>query len=80
MYQGIYNERLQIWTDKGYTEDQMLNGIKDAAGQYTVAPDSIANEIVNTQAQCPGWVCKSDGEIESFYKSMGIRVGINARF
>ena len=26
------------------------------------------------------WEDKVDGEIESFYKSLGVRIGINARF
>ena len=40
----------------------------------------VAINIKNLESECPGWVCTSDGEIESFYKSMGIRVGINASF
>lgn len=79
-YEGVYNDRLDVWKANGYTEDQMLYGIKDANGDYTLTPDPTAVEIVKTKTECPGWVCKSDGEIESFYKSMGIRVGINARF
>ena len=42
--------------------------------------DVIAQNIVALKDECPGWVCTSNGEIESFYKSMGIRVGINAKF
>lgn len=29
---------------------------------------------------CSNWVCKTTNEIDSFYKSMGIRVGIAAKF
>jgi hypothetical protein len=36
------------------------------------------NKLENTD--CPGWVCSADGEIESFYKSMGARVGLAVRF
>lgn len=42
--------------------------------------DATAINIKNLEADCPGWVCSSDGEIESFYKSLGVRVGINAKF
>ena len=42
--------------------------------------DPTAINIKALEEQCPGWVCSTSGEIESFYKSMGIRVGINARF
>ncbi len=67
----LYNERLDIWQDAGYTESDMLD---------PETGDAIAINIKDTEAECPGWVCKTDSEIESFYKSMGIRVGINAKF
>ncbi|MDR1207060.1 MAG: hypothetical protein LBK26_01450 [Rickettsiales bacterium] len=38
------------------------------------------NGILALERACPGWVCKSKGEIDSFYRSIGIRVGINAQF
>lgn len=74
-YMGIYNGILDAWggmdgliaeIDKNNT-----NAINDAG---------IINNIADLEEQCPGWVCSSSGEIESFYKSMGIRVGISARF
>ena len=65
-YMGIYNDRLVNLYDNN--EEEML------------AKDAIAQNIVQLESECPGWVCKSGGEIESFYKSMGIRVGINAKF
>ena len=34
----------------------------------------------NAKQNCGGWVCKSSKEIDSVYKSMGIRVGFDARF
>ncbi len=70
-YTDLYNARLKLWTDQGKTEADMLN---------PETGDAIALNIKDLEASCPGWVCKSDGEIESFYKSMGIRVGINAKF
>ncbi len=42
--------------------------------------DPTAINIKNLESECPGWVCSTNGEIESFYKSMGIRVGVNAKF
>ena len=42
--------------------------------------DPTAINIKNLESECPGWVCSMNGEIESFYKSMGIRVGVNATF
>ena len=44
------------------------------------APSPAAQNIVATEKECPGWVCKSDNEIESIYKSLGVRIGLNARF
>ena len=59
----------------------MLNGIgkadglKDAAGNVIeIAPEYVAVVRANN------WEDKADSEIESFYKSLGIRIGINARF
>ncbi|MDR0727112.1 MAG: hypothetical protein LBF37_03560 [Rickettsiales bacterium] len=70
-YTGIYNDLLQQWEDAGRTEDDMIN--PDTG-------DPKALNIIALEKDCPGWVCSSGGEISSFYKSMGIRVGINARF
>lgn len=66
-YNDLYQQRVDAWGDKA---DDILgeNG------------DQIAINIKNLESECPGWVCNSSGEIESFYKSMGIRVGINALF
>ena len=71
MYEEYYNTLLNQWQDKGKTESDMLN--PDTG-------DSSAIAIKQLEEECPGWVCKAAGEIESFYKSMGIRVGINAKF
>lgn len=69
-YMGIYNEILDAWQNAGRTEEEMLG----TDGNQT------AIAIKDLQNACPGWVCKDNGIIESFYKSIGIRVGINARF
>ena len=69
-YTDRYNEILN--SDK-------WNGDKEAM----LTPGTGSAEAINIKAleeSCPGWVCKTDGEIESFYKSLGIRVGINAKF
>ena len=52
-----------------------VDGIKDTAGNtIELSPEYVAVVRANN------WEDKADGEIESFYKSLGIRVGINARF
>ena len=65
-YTGVYFDRLENLYDGN--EEEML------------AKDEIANNIVNLEQDCPGWVCNASGEIEAFYKSLGVRVGINAKF
>ncbi len=75
-YMDYYNMLLTEWakTYPDNTEDYMLGLVPGVAG----SPTAIG--IKQQEADCPGWVCKATGEIESFYKSMGIRVGINAKF
>ena len=70
-YMGIYNSVLSDWIAAGGDEVSMLN---PTTGNQT------AIAIKQLEADCPGWVCTSEGEIESFYKSLGIRVGLNAKF
>ncbi len=65
-YMGVYNDILE--NKFAGDEETML------------AENSIAQNIVKLQEDCPGWICTADGEIESFYKSMGIRVGLKAKF
>ncbi|MBR4892003.1 MAG: hypothetical protein IKZ34_02365 [Alphaproteobacteria bacterium] len=65
-YAGIYEE---IWNTGNYaTEEEMLEN------------NSVASDIKKIEEECPGWVCTANSEIESFYKSLGVRVGINAKF
>lgn len=67
-YTGLYNTLLQYWISQGHDEAYMLEN------------DPTAQNIVKIEDECPGWVCKVDNEIESVYKSMGIRVGVQAKF
>lgn len=70
-YTDIYDALLQDWIDAGKTEADMLD--PDSG-------ESVAQDIKQIEEDCPGWVCSASGEIKSFYKSLGIRVGINAKF
>ena len=69
-YTDWYNEILNSTQWDG-DEEAMLN--PDTG-------DATAINIKALEESCPGWVCSTDGEIESFYKSLGVRVGINAKF
>ena len=70
-YTDLYYSRLKVWQDASKTEQDMLN---------PQTGDSTALGILQLMADCPGWVCSSNKEVDSIYKSMGIRVGLDARF
>ena len=73
-YMGIYNELLN------YYKDQNPSMSTSEVEEWMQENDPTAANIMNVKSECPGWICKVDNEIESVYKSMGIRVGIQARF
>ena len=65
-----------IFEDIVYNE---FGGNQSAAlDPYTGSEMAIA--IQELRNACPGWVCSTSDEVDSFYRSMGIRVGIAARF
>ena len=70
-YNEQYNIILQDWINAGNNPDMILDPVDGNAS---------AIYIKQLEEDCPGWVCSTDGEIESFYKSLGVRVGLNARF
>lgn len=70
-YEEIYDKRLSIWESAGKTEAEMLD---------PKTGDAVALNIVDLLDSCPGWVCKAGGEIDSFYKSLGVRLGLVAKF
>jgi hypothetical protein len=63
--------------DGGYAGDEAA-AIADGA-VFTDKVNSVYNQAY-VDLGCENWVCKADGEIESFYKSIGIRVGLAAKF
>lgn len=82
-YQDIYDAILSSWqsefpdADVAEVEDWMLNGVEfDDGTKYSANAEAVfINDI-----RANGWKDKASSEIESFYKSLGIRVGLNARF
>lgn len=70
-YTGMYNSLLSDWIAAGGDEASMLD---------PTTGNATAIAIKQLEEECPGWVCTSAGEIESFYKSLGVRVGLNAKF
>jgi hypothetical protein len=77
-YMGIYNELLQQLIEYYATHDPSLTLAQVEAKM--LENDPTAQNIVKTKNECPGWVCKVDNEIESVYKSMGVRIGVQAKF
>lgn len=81
-YWNGYFDRLQSRWDIKHPDnpgaDNMLNGVKNAAGEVVIEPDEEAL-LINQYAQ-DGWKVSQKKEIESFYKSLGIRLGLVARF
>jgi hypothetical protein len=78
-YMGIYNDRLGKWQAAGKSEADMIS-TADVNQDGLPDGDPDALNVLKLKEECPGWVCSTNSEINSFYKSMGIRVGINARF
>ncbi|MBQ6027871.1 MAG: hypothetical protein IJL21_04970 [Alphaproteobacteria bacterium] len=70
------------YTMSGGEANTYLNSgyYSDAGNLDNFENDETIKNIKQIQAECPGWVCKVDNEIESIYKSMGIHVGIQAKF
>lgn len=81
-YTNTYNELLDQW--KQWTVAQGLlesDAEKYMLGQMSgVSGDPTAISIKELEKNCSGWVCKVGGEIDSFYRALGIRVGLKARF
>jgi hypothetical protein len=78
-YMGIYNELLKQWQAAGKSEADMIS-TADVDQDGNPDGDPVALDIIKLKEECSGWVCSASSEISSFYKSMGIRVGFNARF
>ena len=73
-----YQDALDWWMEEydltqELAEQYMLTGMTTSDGKK-IRAEGIA------VARANNWEDKVDGEIESFYKSLGVRIGINARF
>ena len=77
-YMDIYNEIFQEWIDYYAVHYPSMSEAQVKAAMEESDP-TIQN-IVKIKNECSGWVCKVDNEIESVYKSMGIRIGVQAKF
>ena len=84
-YYSVSDADAKTYLNQAYYTDRWNEILADYSNNETAMldPDTGSKEAIsikNLEEQCPGWVCSASGEIESFYKSMGIRVGVNAIF
>ena len=80
-YTDLYNKRFEIWRTEHASDSEQIKSEAGMLGQVSgTAGDEIAISIKNLESQCSGWKCSASKEIDSFYRSLGIRVGVNARF
>jgi hypothetical protein len=66
-YMGVYNEAQAIIDANADTKQ-------------VASAQEVQNNIDQLREECPGWVCSRGNEVDSLYKSMGIRVGLAAKF
>ena len=66
----------QKYIANGVPESEVDNVMLNGNDVYK--PNDLAVLVKDLEAN--NWEDKVDGEIESFYKSLGVRIGINARF
>lgn len=84
----IFEKWQKLFPDSTATEVEqyMLNGviIEDVPQEDGTFKDveiyADPNAVALNEAKQKGWALETDSEIESFYKSLGVRIGINAKF
>lgn len=78
-YQALYDSLLAGYNAEfgvEYGENYMLNGFVQDGIEYAPDPDAV---YIN-QVRSNGWKDTIDDEIDSFFKSLGVRVGLNIKF
>ena len=83
-YYSVSSADAKTYLNVGYYENWYNDILADYDSEDAMLDPDTGNataiNIKDLLAQCPNGVCTTNGEIESFYKSLGIRVGINAKF
>ena len=64
---------------KTYLNQDLYNYLANKTDR-TPLEDAQLTSLADASQECGGWVCDSKKEIDSIYKSMGFRVGIDAKF
>lgn len=80
-YNDLYNKLFDKWKTAHASDSEEIKSEAGMLGQVPgTAGDPVAINIKELESQCSGWTCTAKNEVKSFYKSMGIRVGVNAKF
>lgn len=84
-YYNVSNATAKTFLNENYYTTLYTNAVNAAPYNGNEAAAIAANDptvlgIIELKNSCPNWVCSQDNEIESFYKSMGIRVGLSTTF
>ncbi len=78
------NENYYMTTFNNYLKGGEINGVYWGPGyaseEELIKNNQVAANIDQLRKECPGWQCKAGGEIESFYKALGVRLGLVAKF
>ncbi len=77
---GDYYNTIYNYIYQGGVHDGIDWGTGYASEADMLANNSNAAAIHDLYNSCPNWVCKLDNELDSFYKSMGIRIGLASKF
>ena len=72
-YYTVSGADANTYWNRSYYEQLMVGADENTT-------QAIQNTIDLMEADCPGGVCVAPGEVDSVYKSMGVRIGIDARF
>ncbi len=78
-YLGWLQNILDSWVASGQVAENILTAdVSSNPGLLEL--QTTAQQIVNLEEGCPDWICTTESEIESFFKSVGIKVGFKAKF
>ena len=78
-YYHVKDASATTYLNKAYYQD-ILTGYEIAYNNDDLTPEGIEYMLYLQDMKARGWTTKSNKEIESVYKSMGIRLGLTAKF
>ncbi|MCL1892488.1 MAG: hypothetical protein FWF97_04355 [Alphaproteobacteria bacterium] len=83
-YYTVSNATAKTFLSSDYYLTQLQNQINVVYGGNEQAGIDAGDPIIigvrTLMNECPNWVCSAQNEINSIYKSLGFRIGLNAKF